>query len=345
MTYPPPLSRVPGRRLGRTEIAARSAVRHRAALAPEVEIRDDVEQGHAEGDDAREGAEPREHERALVPARRRRGDSKHEVKPAEYFCEEFDHGAPEEMRRYGASSVGHRADFFFDFRDIHHDDGVPRAAIEEASVGAFAEALLAADALDRVDLDAPERWIVLIRHPEHAIFHGTVFHAGRRSSATGAALRNDGKLLRLFLARGEDALRARLKLLLVGHHSGGFDNLGLGRHPVRFYLECQALQPRFLQPVCRRELSEHFSRFRGHSGIRHAEDSQCRSGDRRCILFAQPRYLVDRGLPGHSGCVPYAIPILHAALSPGLLPRSAGYRRATLAASTNYAGESGINSS
>src|SRR5258708_19426651 len=116
---------------------------------------------------------------------------------------------PEEMRRYVGSSVRHRADFFFHFGDIHHHDGVPRAAIEEAAVGAFAEALLAADALDRVNLDAPERRIVLIRHPEHAIFHGTVFHAGRRSSATGAALRNDSKFLRLFLARAQAALRPR----------------------------------------------------------------------------------------------------------------------------------------
>src|SRR5260370_23934769 len=105
MTPPPPLSRVPGRRLGRTEIAARSAVRHRAGLAPEVEIGDDVEQDQTEGDDARKDAEPREHERALVPARRRRGDSKHEVEPPEYFCKEFDHGAPEEIRTYCGSAL------------------------------------------------------------------------------------------------------------------------------------------------------------------------------------------------------------------------------------------------
>src|SRR5260370_858787 len=81
------------------------SVRHRAALPPEVEMRDDVEQDQAEGDDARGDAQPREHEPAFVPARRRRGDSKHEVQPSEYFCEEIDHGAPEEMRRYGGSSV------------------------------------------------------------------------------------------------------------------------------------------------------------------------------------------------------------------------------------------------
>src|SRR6266852_2034458 len=190
---------------------------HRATSPPEVEIGDDAEEDEADGDEAREDAEPRKHERAIVPARRRRGDSNHEVDPSEYFCEEFDHGAPEELRRYGGSSVRHRADFFFDFRDIHHDDGVPRTAIQEAAVGAFAEALLAADALEGVNLDAPERRIVLVRNPKHAVFHRTIFNAGGRSGAAGAALGNNGQFFRLLLARSRDALRARFKLLLVGH--------------------------------------------------------------------------------------------------------------------------------
>src|SRR5260370_15279080 len=134
--------------------------RHRAALPPEVEMRADVEQDQEEGDDARGDAQPREHEPPFVPARRRRGDSKHEVQPSEYFCEEIDHGAPEEMRRYGGSSVRHVADFSFHFRSVHHDDGVPWAAIQEAAVGTLAEALLAPDALEGVNLDASERRIV-----------------------------------------------------------------------------------------------------------------------------------------------------------------------------------------
>src|SRR6267143_2936548 len=55
------------------------------------------------------------------------------------------------------SSVRHRSDFFFDLGNIDHNDGVPRAAIQEAAVRALAEALLAPDALEGVDLDAPER--------------------------------------------------------------------------------------------------------------------------------------------------------------------------------------------
>src|SRR5258708_20895221 len=204
--------------------------RHRSALPPEVQMRDDVEQNQGEGDDARDDAEPGEHEPAFVPLRRRRGYSKHEVEPSEYLCQEFDHDAPEEMRRNGRSSIRHRADFFFHFGDIDHDDGVPRAAIEEAAVGAFAEALLAADALDGVNLDAPERRIVLVRHPEHAIFHRTVLHARCASRATRAALGDYGQFFRFFLARGSDALRAGLKLLLVGHHSWSFHNLGCISH-------------------------------------------------------------------------------------------------------------------
>src|SRR5260370_12375733 len=71
-------------------------------------MRNDVEQDQGEGHDARDDAEPREHEPAFVPARRRRGYSKHEVQPPEYSCQEFDHDAPEEMRRNGGNSVRHR---------------------------------------------------------------------------------------------------------------------------------------------------------------------------------------------------------------------------------------------
>src|SRR6266850_1445670 len=163
---------------------------------PEVEQGNDVEQDHAEGDEARKDAEPGGYERALVLAGRRRGDSKHEVESPEYFCEKLDHGAPAEMRSDGGSSVRHRSDFFFDFRDIDHDDGIPRTAIEEAAVGALAEAFLAADAQNRVNLDAPKRWTVFVRHPKHAVLDGAVFHAGRRSRAPGAAFGDDSEFFR-----------------------------------------------------------------------------------------------------------------------------------------------------
>src|SRR6267378_1898475 len=64
-------------------------------------------------------------------------------------------------------SVRHRSDDFLHFRDVHHHDSVPRAAIEEASIRSLAHALLASDAKNGVHVDASERRIILIRHPEH----------------------------------------------------------------------------------------------------------------------------------------------------------------------------------
>jgi len=57
-----------------------------AALLPEVEKGNGVEQDHTEGDEARDDAEPGEYERALILAGRGRGDSKDEVDSPEYFC-------------------------------------------------------------------------------------------------------------------------------------------------------------------------------------------------------------------------------------------------------------------
>ena len=139
------------------------------------------------------------------------------------------------------SSVRHRADFFFDFNGIHHHDGVPGTAVQETAVRTLAEALLAANAQDRVNLDAPERRIVLVRDPEHAVFHRAVLHASRRPGATGAALRYDRQFFGLLLAGEGNPLRAGLKFLLVGHHSRGFDSVRCVSHLQRFYPECQAL--------------------------------------------------------------------------------------------------------
>src|ERR1700716_3557479 len=74
--------------------------------------------------------------------------------------------------------VAHGPDFFFHYRDIHHDYRVPRASVEEGALWTFAEALLASDALQGVYLDAAERWMIFIRYPKHAIFHRTILDAG-----------------------------------------------------------------------------------------------------------------------------------------------------------------------
>src|SRR5580704_1529086 len=206
------------------------------ALLAEVEEGDEVEEDGAEGGEGGKDAEPGEHELAFVFAGGRRGNAKDQVEAAEEFGEEWDHDALPRRIDVGGRSVGHGADFFFDFGDVHHDDGVPGAAIEEAAVGALAEALLAADALKRIDLDAAERRIVLVGDPEHAVFDRAVLDAGGRAGAAGAAFGDDGKLFGFFLARGGDALGARLLLHLVGHQSRGFSDYLLGGHGAGLYL-------------------------------------------------------------------------------------------------------------
>ena len=49
----------------------------------------------------------------------------------------------------------HHSDFLFHFSRVDHGDGVPRTSIQEAAVGPFADALLASDAENRVDLIRP----------------------------------------------------------------------------------------------------------------------------------------------------------------------------------------------
>ena len=110
-----------------------------------------------------------------------------------------------------------------DVFDGDHLDGVPRAAVQEAAVGALADALLAADAEIGVNLDAAEGRVVLVRDPVHAVFDGAVRHAGRRPGATRAALRNDREFLGLLLARRIDALGLGL---LFDHFSDGNEVLG-----------------------------------------------------------------------------------------------------------------------
>src|SRR6266436_8994518 len=113
--------------------------------------------------------------------------------------------------------VAHGPDFFFHYRNVHHDYRVPGASVEEGALWTFTEALLASDALQGVYLDAAEGWMIVIRYPKHAIFHRAILDAGGRSGAAGAALGDDGKFFRLFLAGGEYAFRARLLFQLVRH--------------------------------------------------------------------------------------------------------------------------------
>jgi hypothetical protein len=81
----------------------------------------------------------------------------------------------------------------------HHLNSVPGTSIEEGAVRTFSGAFLTTDAEVGVDLDAPEWRMILVRHPEHAGFDRTVFHAGRRTCAAGTAISGNCQYARPFL--------------------------------------------------------------------------------------------------------------------------------------------------
>src|SRR5260370_1458566 len=139
-------------------------------------------------------------------------------------------------------SIRHRSNHFFHFRDVHHHDGVPRTAVQEASVRALAEALLASETQDGIHVDAPKRIMILVRHPEHAVFHRAIFHARRRPRAARAALGDDRKFFWFFLAWRGDAFGAGLLLLLVRHHPRGLGDFALGGHGRDYSLDSMLLE-------------------------------------------------------------------------------------------------------
>src|SRR5436305_6425938 len=106
-------------------------------------------------------------------------NSRHEIRNEQF-----------ELDWESSCSVRHLADDGFNFRRVHHLDGVPWAAIKEAAVRAFANALFAADAKDGIDLNSSERRIGFVRNPEHAVFHRAILNAGGRTGASRAALGN-----------------------------------------------------------------------------------------------------------------------------------------------------------
>src|SRR5215467_7917930 len=72
--------------------------------------------------------------------------------------------------------------------------------------------------------------MVLVRHPEHAIFYWAILHTGRRPSTPRTALRDNGELFWLLLARGGNAFGARLVLQFLGHKSRGARRFALICH-------------------------------------------------------------------------------------------------------------------
>jgi len=120
----------------------------------------------------------------------------------------------------------HYADFLLYFSGVDHGDGIPGATVEEAAVGAFADALLASDAKDGVDLNTSEGRIIVVGDPEHAVFYRTILDAGGRTCTSSAALGDDREFFGFLFARRGEAFGLRFKFELVGDHSDG-----LGRSP------------------------------------------------------------------------------------------------------------------
>ena len=90
----------------------------------------------------------------------------------------------------------------------HHFDRIPGTTVEKGAVRTFADALLAADTQIRINFNSSERWVILVRHPEHAGFDRTILDASWRARAAGATVGGDRKNTRpLFACRFAVALR------------------------------------------------------------------------------------------------------------------------------------------
>lgn len=99
-------------------------------------------------------------------------------------------------RQVGERNAVHR----FPVVGRHHFNCVPGTPIKESAIRSFADAFLAADTEIRIDFDAAKWRVIFIGYPEHARFNRAILDAGRRSRATGAAVRCDSKYARLLFA-------------------------------------------------------------------------------------------------------------------------------------------------
>ena len=84
----------------------------------------------------------------------------------------------------------------------NHLNCIPGTAIQEGAIGAFADALLTANAQIWIDFDATEGRMIFVRHPEHAGFDGAVLDACGRAGASGATVSGNREYARLLFARG-----------------------------------------------------------------------------------------------------------------------------------------------
>jgi hypothetical protein len=83
-----------------------------------------------------------------------------------------------------------------------HLNRIPGAAVQEGPIRTFAGAFLTANAEIRIDFDASEGRVILVRDPKHASFDRAVLNASRRARTPRAAIGRDGQDARPFLAGG-----------------------------------------------------------------------------------------------------------------------------------------------
>jgi hypothetical protein len=103
----------------------------------------------------------------------------------------------------------------FPLRRRNHDDGIPRATIEEGALRPAAQALPAADALERVDDNVLQGICPLVAHQDHAFLDRAVWLADWGPSATGACFGDDGKEFGFDLAATDEPPREVLLRVLL----------------------------------------------------------------------------------------------------------------------------------
>jgi hypothetical protein len=84
----------------------------------------------------------------------------------------------------------------------YHLDGVPGTAVKKCAVGALANTFLATNAEIWINLDASKGRVILIRHPEHARFDGTVLDTRRRPGTSCTTIGGNSQNPRFLFSRG-----------------------------------------------------------------------------------------------------------------------------------------------
>jgi hypothetical protein len=128
------------------------------------------------------------------------------------------HRNKRENRIYLKKSIRHRAVRALKFRQGHHIDRVPRASFQKCAIRPLAGAQFASNAQNRIHHDLAERWMLLIRHPEHAIRHRTILHARRRPRTTRAHFIDYCDDMRLAFAASGRSFGNRVAFLYLAVH-------------------------------------------------------------------------------------------------------------------------------